>query len=237
MVILPTFAYDFTDNVVVIVHAPVPPDDEDWSLLLKDTRTYAPSVKGCLVVAGKSYMRPLQREQLAETLRGMRFKVAVLTSSVATREDAEVLRTQGTTHLAFGEIEIEAALDYLGLQRSVRPLVTQRVKRIRSLLEEVHRASQTEGSMNAPAAPASPLRDFAKACGMSQREREVIFSLLSGDSRAQIASALGVSEGSIHTYVSRACAKAGAASESELLRTIIRFLARNLGEGDPGARN
>ena len=65
---------------------------------------------------------------------------------------------------------------------------------------------------------------------MSPREREVIFCLLSGDSRAQIASALGVSEGSIHTYVSRACAKAGVASESELLRTMIRFLARSLSE-------
>ena len=65
---------------------------------------------------------------------------------------------------------------------------------------------------------------------MSPRERDVVFGLLSGGSRAQVASELGVSEGSIHTYVSRACAKAGAASESELLRTIIRFLARNLSE-------
>jgi DNA-binding CsgD family transcriptional regulator len=92
------------------------------------------------------------------------------------------------------------------------------------------RMADTDNPMHVFAAPADPLRDFAKACGMSPREREVIFGLLSGDSRAQIASTLGVSEGSIHTYISRACAKAGAASESELLRVIIRFLARSLSE-------
>ena len=95
--------------------------------------------------------------------------------------------------------------------------------------------AQTDDSMQVSAAPGGPLRDFVKACGMSPREREVIFCLLSGDSRAQIASALGVSEGSIHTYVSRACAKAGAVSESELLRAIIRFLARSLSERNPDA--
>jgi DNA-binding CsgD family transcriptional regulator len=228
MVILPTFAYDFTDNIVVMVHAPVPPDDEDWGLMLKDTRTYAPHLKGCMVVAGKSHMRPRQREQLAETLRVTRPRTAVLTSSVTTRQDVKLLRAQGHTHLAFGEAEIDAALDYLDLGHSARPLVIQRVKRLRSLLEEAHHAAQVEDSLHASTPAAGPLRDFAKACGMSPRERQVICYLLSGDSRTQIASALGVSEGSIHTYVSRACAKAGAASESELLRTIIRFLARSL---------
>jgi DNA-binding CsgD family transcriptional regulator len=228
MVILPTFAYDFTDNIVVLVHAPVLPDDGDWALLLKDTRAYASSIRGCLVVAGKSHLSPLQREQLVETFGSMRFNIAVLTDSAAVHENVAAFRQQDHRHLAFGENEIEAALDYLELQRSERPLVIQRVRRLRGLLEEAHRTAKANDSIRAPAPAGEPLRDFAKACGMSAREREVIFCLLSGDSRAQIASALGVSEGSIHTYVSRACAKAGAASESELLRTVIRFLARNL---------
>ena len=230
MVILPTFAYDFTDNIVVFVHAPVDPDDEDWALSLRDTRTYAPSIKGCLVVAGQARLSPLQRQQLGETLGSARFKIAVLTSSEAAREDAKLLRAQGHQHMCFAENEIEPALDYLDLEPSVRALVAQRVSRLRSLLEEAHRMARTEDSARTPAPTANPLRDFAKACGMSPREREVVFGLLSGDSRAQVASDLGVSEGSIHTYVARACAKAGAASESDLLRTIIRFLARNLSE-------
>jgi DNA-binding CsgD family transcriptional regulator len=230
MVILPTFAYDFTGNIVVVVHAPVTPNDEDWALLLQDTRTLAPTVKACLVVAGNVRLSRNQREQLIETLGGIRTKIAVLTSSLDAREDIKAFRTQGLNHVAFGEIEIEAALDYLGLQRSVRPLVIQRIKRLRSLLEEAHRAALAADSMHVSGPAGSPLRDFAKACGMSAREREVIFCLLSGDSRAQIASALGVSEGSVHTYVSRACAKAGAASEGDLMRTIIRFLARSLAE-------
>jgi DNA-binding CsgD family transcriptional regulator len=228
MVILPTFAYDFSDNIVVLVHAPAPPNDEDWALSLKDTRTYAQSIKGALIVAGDVHLSQLQRDQLSEVLDISRFNVAVLTSSAIARADAELLRAQGHRHLTFGENEIEAALDYLELTPSMRPRVIQRVKRLRSLLDEAHRASQTEEAVPVPSLAGSPFRDFAQACGMSPREREVVFCLLSGDSRAQIASDLGVSEGSIHTYVSRACAKAGVASESELLRAIIRFLAQNL---------
>jgi len=230
MVILPTFAYDLSEGIVVMVHAPVAPDDEDWAFSLKDTRTYAQSVKGCLVVAGSARLSPSQRDLLSETLGESRFNVAVLTNLAAAREDAELLRAQGHTHRTFGENEVEAALDYLDLTPSARPRIIQRVRTLRSLLEEAHRAAQTEESMAAPSTARNPLRDFAKACGMSPREREVVFCLLSGDSRVQIASDLGVSEGSIHTYVSRACAKAGVASESELLRAIIRFLARNLSE-------
>jgi DNA-binding CsgD family transcriptional regulator len=230
MVILPTFAYDFTDGVVVLVHAPVTPDNGDWALLLKDTRAYTPMVKGCLVVAGKVRLSRLQGEQLVETLGSMRFNIAVLTSCAAVGEDLKRFRAHGLKHRPFGEFALEAALDYLELQRSERPLAIQRVRKLRSLLEEAHRMAHEDDSMRASAAAGSPLRDFAKACGMSPREREVIFCLLSGDSRTQIASALGVSEGSIHTYVARACAKAGAASESELLRSVIRFLARNLSE-------
>ena len=230
MVILPTFAYDFSDNIVVLVHAPVPPDDEDWALSLKDTRTYAQSIKGALIVAGDVHLSQLQRDQLSEVLDISRFNVAVLTSSAIARADAKLLRAQGHTHLTFGENELEAALDYLEVTPSMRPRVIQRVKRLRSLLDEAHRASQMEEAVTVPSPARNPFRDFAQACGMSPREREVVFCLLSGDSRAQIASDLGVSEGSIHTYVSRACAKAGAASESELLRAIIRFLAQNLSE-------
>src|SRR5688572_16846105 len=113
MVILPTFAYDFSEDIVVMVHAPVAPDDEDWALSLKDTRTYAQSIKGCLVVAGSVHLSPLQRDQLSETLGDTRFNVAVLTSSAAARADAKLLRAQGHAHRTFGENEIEAALDYL----------------------------------------------------------------------------------------------------------------------------
>jgi DNA-binding CsgD family transcriptional regulator len=208
----------------------VAPDDEDWGLMLKDTRAYAPTVKGCLVVAGDSRPSLRQRQQLVETLHGMRFNIAVLTSSAAILEDLERFRALGLKHLGFGEMEIEAALEYLRIHRPVRPLVIQRVKRLRSLLEEAHRTAHLDDSTQERSAPANPLRDFAKACGMSPREREVIFCLLSGDSRAQIASGLGVSEGSVHTYVSRACAKAGVASEGALLRAMIQFLARGLGE-------
>jgi hypothetical protein len=90
-----------------------------------------------------------------------------LTSSAVAREHAEVLRTRGYLHMTFGGDEIEAALDYLELEPSVRALVIQRVTRLRTLLEEVHREAETDASTLAPAPPLNPLRDFAKACGMS----------------------------------------------------------------------
>ena len=139
MVVLPTFAYDFADRLLIFVHAPEPPADEDWAVMLRDTATLLPRARRTLVVAGNISLNARQTLTLIELLSATHLRVAVLSDWSLTQRFVAALDLWEGRHKGFVSHDLEGALAHLDVPNGERPRVRARVSCLRAALYESRR--------------------------------------------------------------------------------------------------
>lgn len=228
MTILQTLAYDVIDDAMVVFHAPGRPAREDFERLLADTQEAAPYLRGSLVLAGNAALTGSQRRQISGWFRGANVKVAVLAGSTDVRQSAAALKALGHEYRVFGRRDLHPAIEHLGFRPDTRTRIHEIVADFRAAIDprlEVYPEPEVASSAGRIL---TSIDEFSTSFGLSQRESEAVIALVSAGSRGEVAKRMGVSEGSVHTYLSRACWKVGIRSEMDLLRAIIRFLDARL---------
>jgi hypothetical protein len=139
MVVLPTFAYDFADRLLIFVHAPEAPADDDWSFMLRDTATILPRARRTLVVAGNISLSTRQTLTLIELLSVAHLRVAVLSDASLTQRFVTALDHWERRHKGFASHALDDALIHLDVPELERPRVRARVSSLRVALYESRR--------------------------------------------------------------------------------------------------
>lgn len=240
MTILQTLAYDVVDDAMVVFHAPGRPAREDFEQLLADTQKAAPHLRGTLVLAGSAALTGSQRRQISGWLRGANVRVAVLAGTTGVRMSAAALKALGHQYRVFGARDLHPAIEHLGFRPDTRSRIQRIVEDFSAAVDPRLEVYPEPGIARlAPRRMLTSIQEFSTAFELSPRESEAVFALLCAGSRIEVAERMGVSEGSVHTYLSRACKKVGISSEMDLLRAIIHFLdeklARETRRGPDGA--
>src|SRR5262245_34887924 len=231
MPILPTLAYDVIDDAMVVFHAPGEPAREDFQRLLADTQAATPYLRGSLVLAGNAALTRSQRRQISGWFRGANLKVAVLAGSTGVRKSAAALKALGHEYRVFGKRDLHPTIEHLGFRRDTRSRVHRVVGEFRAAIDPRLEVYPEPAVATPPAGAILPsIHEFSTSFGLSLRESEAVLALVSTGSRGEVARRMGVSEGSVHTYLWRVCRKVGIRSEMDLLRAIIRFLDGKLAQ-------
>ena len=138
MIVLPTFGYDYVDDVMVTVHKAVDPSQEDWSQMLTDLQAKLRHLRGNLVLAGDIKLTARQRKGVADAVGGSRLKVAVMTESAITRGILRAIGWLGgpTGVRPFAMQELAGALDYLEVRGRQRRQVEDVIGKLRASLSE-----------------------------------------------------------------------------------------------------
>ena len=140
MVVLSTLGFDELEQLLVIVHAPVPPSDADWEQMMQASRDALTRIKGCLVVAGESTLDANKRRGLAETLKGRNLKVAVMVASPLARGMVTALGWLVGGYRAFGMNDFDEAFDYMQVPVATRTKARSTVSDIQQSLGRDARA-------------------------------------------------------------------------------------------------
>jgi hypothetical protein len=81
-----TLRFDIVDHVLVIVHADVPPADDDWSRLVLVRNANRQKIRGNLVIAPpRASINAAQRADVAAFTRETGILIAVVTESALVR--------------------------------------------------------------------------------------------------------------------------------------------------------
>ena len=161
MVVLPTLAYDFIDDVMITVHAAADPTQEDWARMLSDLRPMVRRLRCSLVVAGDIKLTAKQRKELADTVRTSKIKVAVLSESVITRGIMRAIGWLGGPGSArpFDMKSIEPALTYLEIPDAQRSQLRAAIKQLAGVLAQAVATSERRipiGQSSVPPARRAP---------------------------------------------------------------------------------
>jgi len=222
---LSTVAYGVVDDTILVVHAQCKPREDEFRQLVAVAGRTAPWLRAAIVLAGSQALNGSQRSRLSQALLGSRLEVAVLTNTGAVRMAAARLNALGHRFRTFGSGDVDVTMEDLGVRTGTRARIRTAIADFRAALQmPTALADEVECKFRDPAEALYGVRSFSEACGFSAREREVVLALVDLGSRAEVAEHLGVSEGTVHTYLSRAYVKAGVRTEMDLMRAIIRHL-------------
>jgi len=143
MIILPTFGYDYVDDMMITVHKDVDPTQEDWSRMLTDLKVKARELRSSLVLAGSIKLTARQRKELADTVGGSKLKVAVMTESAVTRGILRAIGWLGgpTNVRPFAMKDLGGALDFLEIREPRRRRVEVAIDALRAGLAEANSRS------------------------------------------------------------------------------------------------
>jgi hypothetical protein len=121
-----TLRFDVIDHVMLIVHADIPPSQEDWARMMLVRNGTAGRVRNSLVIAPpRATINAAQRSDVVSfTKTG---SIAVVTSSALIRGIAAAVKLLGVQVRAFAPGEIAPALNYLGLAQARHGEVERRL--------------------------------------------------------------------------------------------------------------
>jgi len=112
----PTFVYGPEGDVMVTVHGPLPPTDEEWRAYLEFSRTCVGRVTRSLVVSSGAGPNGRQRTMLMKEFPEFApVPVAVVSDSSMTRGIVTALSWFGKKIRAFQPSQLTEALEYLGV--------------------------------------------------------------------------------------------------------------------------
>jgi hypothetical protein len=109
----------------VVMHESSPPSDEEWGALVATVREFAPTRRlRAITFTDGAAPTSKQRAAAADALAGYPMPIAVVTDSMLARGAVTAFRWLGNPEIrAFGADQLNAALDYLGVEFEQRPLV------------------------------------------------------------------------------------------------------------------
>ena len=130
-----TLRFDLVDQILLIVHADVPPSDTDWKRLIVVRDANRQKIRGTLVVAPpRASINAAQRADVVAFMRESRTSIAVMTDSVLVRGVAGALGLMGVKVQAFSLADVGRALDSLGVARSKHPDMSRRIEALKAQL-------------------------------------------------------------------------------------------------------
>ena len=135
-----TLRFDVVDHAFVIVHANVPPDEQDWARLTLVRDANRRKIRGILVVAPpRASLDAAQRASVTTFMKETRSTIAVVTDSALIRGVARAVGFMGVQVRAFAPSELARALDYLVVPASRHADFTRRVEILEAQLATVDR--------------------------------------------------------------------------------------------------
>jgi hypothetical protein len=117
---MPTLRWKIIGDVLLIVHAAVPPSEEEWAAFMSFCDELGPRMRNCLVFS-ETALTPAQRRQVARCVAAAGTEgVAVVTASRFPRMAVTALGWTTGIHRAFPPESVDRALDYLGVKEPAR---------------------------------------------------------------------------------------------------------------------
>jgi hypothetical protein len=133
--------FDLFEHILLIVHADMPPDADDWARMTVVRNANSRRLRGTLVVAPpRASINAAQRSDVATFMKTTGSSIAVLTDSALIRGVARAVGFLGVNVRAFDPADIGAALTYLLLPEAKHPDVIRRVAALKAQLSSVARA-------------------------------------------------------------------------------------------------
>ena len=138
-----TLRFDLVDNVFVIVHADVPPDDDDWRRFILVRNANRTKIRGQLVIAPpRASINATQRADVATFMKETGTSIAVLTDSALIRGVALAVGFLGVHVRAFPSNELTSALNYLVVPPSRHAALISRVELFKGQLALLDKTSR-----------------------------------------------------------------------------------------------
>jgi len=136
-----SLSFDTVDQVMLIVHANVPPDDGDWARMVLVRNARRDKIRGILVVAPpRASINASQRADVAQFIKQAGIGIAVLTDSALIRGVALAVSLVGVKVRAFAPAELDRALEYLGMAASRHADMTRRIEALKVQLNSRSRS-------------------------------------------------------------------------------------------------
>ena len=130
-----TLRFDIVDHVLVIVHADVPPADQDWQRLVLVRNANKAKIRGNLVIAPpRASINAAQRADVAAFMKDTGISIAVVTDSALIRGVALAVAFLGVQVRAFSPAQLDSALAFLVVPPSRQAEITRRVELLKGQL-------------------------------------------------------------------------------------------------------
>jgi len=130
-----SFRFDLIDHVMLIVHADMPPHDEDWARMVVFRNANRDRIRGSLVLAPpRASINAAQRADVAAFMRETKVSIGVVTDSALIRGVALAVGLLGVQVRAFLPNELESAFNYLLITPSKRAEMRRRIDALNAQL-------------------------------------------------------------------------------------------------------
>ena len=134
--------FDIVDQVMLIVHADVPPSASDWARLLVVRDANRAKLRSTLVIAPpRASINAAQRADVVKFMKETGTGVAVLTDSALVRGVAMAVGFLGVKVRAFAPNALTSALTFLTVPESRHANFVRRVEALRAQLASAARLS------------------------------------------------------------------------------------------------
>ena len=142
-----TLRFELVDHVFVVVHADVPPDEDDWRRLILVRNANRTKMRGNLVIAPpRATINAAQRADVATFMKETGISIAVLTDSALIRGVALAVAFLGVQVRAFQSNELTSALNFLIVPPSRHAELISRVERLKAQLALLNQTSRQAGA-------------------------------------------------------------------------------------------
>jgi hypothetical protein len=130
-----SFRFDIVGHVLLIVHADMPPTDEDWARMTVVRNAARERLRSILVVAPpRASINASQRSDVAQFMKSTGASIGVITDSALIRGVARAVGFLGVQVRAFEPSELANALNYLVVPQSRHLDMTRRIEGMKAQL-------------------------------------------------------------------------------------------------------
>jgi hypothetical protein len=130
-----SFRFDLVDHVMLVVHADMPPDAQDWARMTVVRNANRAKIRGILVIAEpRASLSAAQRADVAQFINSTGTSVAVVTDSALIRGVARAVGFLGVQVRAFSPAEVPAALQFLLVPQARHADMLRRIDAMRAQL-------------------------------------------------------------------------------------------------------
>jgi hypothetical protein len=130
-----SFRFDIVDHLMLVVHADMPPDDEDWTRMIVVRDANRVKIRGTLVIAQpRASLSAAQRADVAGFMKSTGTSVAVVTDSALIRGVARAVAFLGVQVRAFSPAEVNDALQFLLVPQARHAHMLHRIDAMRAQL-------------------------------------------------------------------------------------------------------
>lgn len=134
--------FDMVDQVLLVVHADMPPAPRDWARLITVRDANRHRLRATLVVAPpRAKLSAEQRSDVVNFMRSTGGGIAVLTDSALVRGVARAVGLLGLQVRAYAPSEVGSALDFCGVPEPRRADLQRRIDALKAQLAGMAKAA------------------------------------------------------------------------------------------------